>query len=68
MTKPYSADELALAAANVRDAIETINHSAAWLADHGYAVEISYGKTRPLIGQSVGFNQFSVEISTKVTI
>ena len=67
MTKPYSADELALAAANVRDAIEMINHSAAWLADHGYAVEIN-SIPFTLIDQSVGFNQFSVEISTKVTI
>ena len=41
MTRPYSADELALAAANVRDAIEMINHSAAWLADRGYTVEIN---------------------------
>lgn len=67
MTRPYSADELALAAANVRDAIETINHSAAWLADRGYAVEIN-SIAFTIIGQPVGFNQFSVEISTKVVI
>lgn len=67
MIRPYSADELALAAANVRDAIETINHSAAWLADRGYAVEIN-SIPFTIIGQPVGFNQFSVEISTKVVL
>ncbi len=66
-TKPYSADELALAAQNVREAVEVINHSAAWLADRGYSVEVT-SIPFTLIGQPVHFNQFSAEISTKVVL
>lgn len=66
MTKPYIDDELALAAENVRNAIETINHSAVWLAERGYSVEITSVPFAYVGGG--GFTQFSTEISKKVVI